>query len=70
MRKLARDFVGFDGEKMVENCVDLGVLANTLVPIKQRWSLERLVLDFVSICMCIFLFQSSITVFNRFKMLV
>ncbi|CAG9813281.1 unnamed protein product [Phaedon cochleariae] len=43
VRKLARDFPGFDGDKMVENCIDLGVLANSILPTKQRWSLEKLV---------------------------
>ncbi|KAG5890857.1 hypothetical protein JTB14_016290 [Gonioctena quinquepunctata] len=43
VRKLARDFVGFDGDKMVENCIDLGVFANSILPTTHRWSLEKLV---------------------------
>lgn len=43
VRKLARDFKGFDGDKMVNNCIDLGVLANSILSGSQRWSLEKLV---------------------------
>ncbi|CAH2011055.1 unnamed protein product [Acanthoscelides obtectus] len=43
VRKLARDFVGFNVDKMIDNCIDLGVMANTILPTTQRWSLEKLV---------------------------
>ncbi|CAG9840054.1 unnamed protein product [Diabrotica balteata] len=43
VRKLARDFTGFDSDKMVDNCVDLGHLANSILSTTNRWSLERLV---------------------------
>nr|CAH7725820.1 unnamed protein product [Callosobruchus chinensis] len=43
VRKLARDFAGFNVEKMIDNCIDLGVMANTILPTTQRWSLEKLV---------------------------
>lgn len=49
VRKLARDFLGFDGDKMVENCVDLGTLANGIVSTTQRWSLEKLVDHFLDL---------------------
>lgn len=34
---------------MVENCIELGHIANKVVPNKQRWSMEKLVDTFVSI---------------------
>ncbi|XP_056637376.1 3'-5' exonuclease [Diorhabda sublineata] len=43
IRKLARDFKGFDGDKIVNNCLDLGVLANSILSRSERWSLEKLV---------------------------
>ncbi|KAJ8957657.1 hypothetical protein NQ318_017549 [Aromia moschata] len=43
VRKLARDFTGFDVDRLIENCIDLGVMANSILPVKQRWSLEKLV---------------------------
>ncbi|KAJ8925553.1 hypothetical protein NQ315_009393 [Exocentrus adspersus] len=46
VRKLARDFTGFNSDRMVQNCIDLGVLANSVLPVTQRWSLENLV-DYV-----------------------
>ncbi|KAF7279054.1 hypothetical protein GWI33_007689 [Rhynchophorus ferrugineus] len=46
VRKLSRDFKGFDGEKLVNNCIDSGVMANTILPVTQRWSMEKLV-DYV-----------------------
>lgn len=49
VRKLARDFIGFDVQKMVENCIELGHIANNVVPNRQRWSMEKLVDQFVSI---------------------
>nr|XP_023026950.1 Werner Syndrome-like exonuclease [Leptinotarsa decemlineata] len=42
-RKLARDFTGVNGDKLVQNCIDLGVLANSILPTTHRWSLEKLV---------------------------
>ncbi|XP_050513332.1 3'-5' exonuclease [Diabrotica virgifera virgifera] len=49
VRKLARDFAGFDGDKMVDNCVDLGLFANRVLSIRDRWSLERLVEHFLDL---------------------
>ncbi|XP_030760147.1 Werner Syndrome-like exonuclease [Sitophilus oryzae] len=46
VRKLSRDFIGFDAEKLVNNCIDSGVMANTVLPVTQRWSMEKLV-DYV-----------------------
>lgn len=46
VRKLHRDFPGFDVDKAVDNCIDLGVMANTVAGFTQRWSLEKLVLHF------------------------
>ncbi|KAJ8972899.1 hypothetical protein NQ317_019615 [Molorchus minor] len=43
VRKLARDFKGFNVDRLVENCIDLGVMANSILPINQRWSLAALV---------------------------
>lgn len=34
---------------MVENCIELGHIANKVVPNKQRWSMAKLVDQFVSI---------------------
>lgn len=48
VRKLARDFIGFDVAKMITNCIELGHIANNIVPIRQRWSMEKLVNQFVS----------------------
>ncbi|XP_018569688.1 Werner Syndrome-like exonuclease [Anoplophora glabripennis] len=46
VRKLARDYVGFDSDRLIENCIDIGVFANSVLPVTQRWSLEKLV-DYV-----------------------
>jgi len=46
VRKLSRDFAIFDVDKLIANCVDSGVLANTILPFTQRWSMEKLV-DYV-----------------------
>ncbi|KAJ3622963.1 hypothetical protein MTP99_019228 [Tenebrio molitor] len=43
IRKLSRDFSGFDGDRIVENCIDSGVLANKILPFQQRWSMEKLI---------------------------
>ncbi|KAJ3639752.1 hypothetical protein Zmor_003092 [Zophobas morio] len=43
IRKLSRDFSGFDAERIIENCVDSGVLANKILPVQQRWSMAKLV---------------------------
>lgn len=43
IRKLARDFAGIEAEAIINNCVDCGVLANTVLPVRQRWSMEKLV---------------------------
>lgn len=52
--KLSKDFDGLDNAKMYQNCIDLGHIANNIVPIRQRWSMEKLVNHFVSL---IYLFQ-------------
>ncbi|KAH1015554.1 hypothetical protein HUJ05_013262 [Dendroctonus ponderosae] len=46
VRKLARDFGGFDVNKLLNNCIDSGVMANGILPVTQRWSMEKLV-DYV-----------------------
>ncbi|XP_018320038.2 Werner Syndrome-like exonuclease [Agrilus planipennis] len=43
IRKLARDFPGLDVESFINNCIDSGVQANNILPVTQRWSMERLV---------------------------
>ncbi|KAK9890365.1 hypothetical protein WA026_010458 [Henosepilachna vigintioctopunctata] len=43
VRKLARDFHLTDVEKIIDNCIDCGVFANEVLPLTQRWSLEKLV---------------------------
>ncbi|CAH1165016.1 unnamed protein product [Phyllotreta striolata] len=43
VRKLARDFPGWDVEKAIENCVDLSQMANRVLATSRRWSLEDLV---------------------------
>ncbi|CAH0562517.1 unnamed protein product [Brassicogethes aeneus] len=43
VRKLARDFPGFNSDKMVENCFDSGVMAKNCFPTSGRYSLEKLV---------------------------
>lgn len=43
MRKLARDFKVNDVEKIIENCIDAGVFANSVLPFTKRWSLAALV---------------------------
>ncbi|XP_066262558.1 3'-5' exonuclease-like [Euwallacea similis] len=43
VRKLSRDYKGFNTDKLVDSCVDIGVLANNILPCKQRWSMESLV---------------------------
>ena len=40
---MSRDFSGFDAERIIENCVDSGVLANKILPVQQRWSMAKLV---------------------------
>ncbi|XP_066155618.1 3'-5' exonuclease [Euwallacea fornicatus] len=43
VRKLSRDYKGFNAEKLVDSCIDVGVLANSVLPCKKRWSMESLV---------------------------
>lgn len=43
VRKLARDFKVNDVEKIIENCIDAGVFANSVLPFTKRWSLAALV---------------------------
>ncbi|XP_044257076.1 Werner Syndrome-like exonuclease [Tribolium madens] len=52
IRKLSRDFSGFDVEKIIENCVDSGVLANQVLPFQQRWSMEKLVTFLLKMTIC------------------
>lgn len=49
VRKLARDFNGFDVIKLIENCIELGHIANRIIPLGKRWSMENLVDKFVSL---------------------
>lgn len=42
LRKLARDFPCFDGDKLIEKCLDLGDFYNKVFNSKERWSLDRL----------------------------
>ncbi|GJQ78825.1 WRNexo [Trypoxylus dichotomus] len=46
IRKLSRDFVGINTEKVIEKCVELSSLANTIYSIGGRWSMEKLVNHF------------------------
>lgn len=49
IRKLGRDFpVVGNVDKLVEECCDLGVYANRVLGIRERWSMSRLVREFVS----------------------
>lgn len=48
VQKLARDFAGFDVNILLSNCIDSGVMANGILPVTQRWSMEKLV-DYVVI---------------------
>ncbi|RZC41205.1 Werner Syndrome-like exonuclease [Asbolus verrucosus] len=43
IKKLSRDFTGFDTAKIINNCIDSGVLANTILPFQNRWSMEKLI---------------------------
>lgn len=42
LRKLARDFPCFNGDKLIEKCLDLGDFYNTVFGSKEKWSLDRL----------------------------
>ncbi|KAK9759136.1 3prime-5prime exonuclease [Popillia japonica] len=46
IRKLSRDFSGIDVEKVITNCIDVGILANNIHNPGARWSMERLVNHF------------------------
>ncbi|KRT79172.1 hypothetical protein AMK59_6829, partial [Oryctes borbonicus] len=46
IRKLSRDFAGINTEKVIENCVELSSLANTIHSNGGRWSMEKLVNHF------------------------
>lgn len=49
MRKLARDFPNVGSvNKLIEDCCDLGQYANRVLGISERWSMARLVQEFVS----------------------
>lgn len=45
LRKLERDFPVIRANKMIENCIDLGIWYNEVFNSSGRWSLERLVLQ-------------------------
>lgn len=45
LRKLERDFPLIKVEKMIERCIDLGVMYNEVFGSSGRWSMERLVLQ-------------------------
>jgi hypothetical protein len=42
LRKLARDFPCFNGDKLIEKCLDLGDFYNKVFNSGERWSLDRL----------------------------
>lgn len=42
LRKLARDFPCFNGDKLVEKCCDLGTFYNSVFNSQEKWSLDRL----------------------------
>lgn len=42
LRKLARDFPCFNGDKLIEKCLDLGEFYNSVFNSQERWSLDRL----------------------------
>lgn len=65
-RKLERDFPEVSGQKMIDQCVDLGVYCNSVMNTGGRWSMERLVWYLVCtllvssvlfICLCIYSFD-------------
>lgn len=47
-RKLERDYPEVNSQKMIDNCVDLGVYCNKVCNTGGRWSMERLVWHLVS----------------------
>ncbi|KAL1513887.1 hypothetical protein ABEB36_003227 [Hypothenemus hampei] len=46
VRKLARDYPGFNVDQLLNSCLDTGDLANRVLPCTQRWSMEKLI-DYV-----------------------
>lgn len=47
-RKLERDFPEVNAQKMIDQCIDLGVYCNDVWNTGGRWSMERLVWHVVS----------------------
>ena len=45
LRKLAKDFPCFNGDKLIEKCCDLGEFYNKVFNSAERWSLERLAIQ-------------------------
>lgn len=43
IRKLARDFKNVPVEDIIVNCIELGVQANSVLPVTCRWSMANLV---------------------------
>lgn len=48
-RKLERDFPEVKVQKMIDQCLDLGVWCNSVLDTSGRWSMERLVRQIVNI---------------------
>ncbi|XP_022915142.2 3'-5' exonuclease [Onthophagus taurus] len=49
IRKLSRDFGGFDDDEAVKRCIDAGRQANELLGSTRRWSMEKLVGEFLNL---------------------
>lgn len=61
-RKLERDFPEVTSQKMVDQCVDLGVYCNEVMNTGGRWSMERLVWYLVRISIVSFHANSNIII--------
>lgn len=46
VRKLARDYPGFNVDLLIDSCIDVRGLANSILQCRQTWSMEKLV-DYV-----------------------
>lgn len=46
VRKLAKDYPGFNLGLLIDNCIDLRRLANSVLQCSQTWGMEKLV-DYV-----------------------
>lgn len=65
LRKLERDFPEVKTQKMIDQCVDLGVYCNDVMGTGGRWSMANLVSHIVSFCL-VFLCFCSDTIRNEF----